>query len=234
MKTLIFALGALVVVASEKCSKVDLHSPVVEMQTGPCFGFCPVYKLTVLHSGLVRYEGIRFTEKTGLDSFQLTAAELKGLKSKVNEVDLWQYPDVIKTEVVDAPFTTMSAFRVENVKTVKGSIDRPAPLLELEEMLKTLAEAHGFQVKRGVNPNEIAPDHRREVIVKLKPGINAGNWIKQFTDIKLRLVRRISEENIWRVAYDATEVEGKTLVDMLKTMDGVLEVQLNQQVQDRN
>lgn len=237
MKTLLFALSALTLIAAQKCRKDTAGndtSSLVELKTSGCFGFCPVFQLTVLNNGLVRYDGKQFVEKTGKDSFNLSADELKRLKAKVKEANLWQYPDKIKTEVADAPFATLTAFEKGKSKSVNGSIDRPAPLLELEAYLKDLAETHGLQVKRGVNPHDIPEANRREVIVKLKPDVNAGNWVRQVGEIKLQLVRRITSENIWLVAYDSKQIEEKELLDVLKNTKGVLEAQANQQVKDRN
>ncbi|MBV6439177.1 MAG: hypothetical protein DYG98_20485 [Haliscomenobacteraceae bacterium CHB4] len=237
MKTLLFFLSALAFFSAEKCKKKSPGgdaSNLVSLETGPCFGFCPVFKLEVLNNGFVRYNGERFVEKVGKDSFYLTRTELKQLKEKIQSVNLWQYPDMIKTDVVDAPFATLIAYEGEKSKTVRGSIDRPAPLLELEGLLKDLAEAHGLQLKRGINPNSPPSGTMKEVIVQLKPDVNAGNWVNQFTEFKLRLVRRISAENIWIVAFDPKQIEEKALIDVLKDMDGVVEVQTNMPAKDRN
>ncbi len=234
MKTILFAFMSLALLAAGKCGKHRDAGNLISIESGACFGFCPVFRLSVQKNGLVHYEGIRFTEKVGKDSFNLSGEELKRLKIKVMEANLWQYPDIIKTDLVDAPFVSLTAFEGEKSKTVKGTIDRPAPLLELEGLLKDLAEAHGFQVKRGVNPNEISDRSGREVIVRLKPELNAGNWAAQFTDIKVRLVRRLSEDNIWLLMYDGAEVDEKTLIGMLKKTDGVVDVQPNKKVQERN
>ena len=237
MRTTILLLVSLSLISAQKCKKTSSggsSSPLVEMHTGACFGYCPVFTLTALNNGLVRYNGERFVEKIGKDSFNLSAEELKKLQTKVKEVNLWQYPDMIKTDVVDAPFVTLTAFDGDKSKSVRGSFDRPAPLLELEGLLKDLAEAHGFEVKRGVNPNNIPETNRREVIVKLKPELNAGNWIRQISEFRLQLVRRVSAENIWRVAYDTKQIDEKAVIEMLKNTDGVLDVQPNNKAEERN
>ncbi|MFN0014401.1 MAG: DUF6438 domain-containing protein [Saprospiraceae bacterium] len=124
--------------------------PLVELQTGGCFGYCPVVRLAVRHDGWVAYEGKQFAERQGLDSFRLTAEEVKRLSTLVRKANVWQYPDRIESEVVDAPWSTLTVFREGATKSVLGSIDRPKSLLELENTIKNLAEAHGFQVKQGV------------------------------------------------------------------------------------
>ncbi len=234
MKTILITLVSIVLLAAGKCNKTEDTTNLVDLQTSGCFGFCPVFKLSALNNGLVRYEGLRYAEKMGKDSFRLTQEELKSLQAKVKETNLWQYPELIKSEVMDAPYATLTAYEGEKSKSVRGSIDRPVPLLELEALMTSLAEAHGFQVKRGVNPNDVPQKTKKEVIVKLKPEINAGNWIARFTDIKLQLLQRQSAENIWVIAYDSAQIEEKALIDRLKGTDGVLEVQANMQVKDRN
>jgi len=197
------------------------RAPFVELKSGACFGFCPVFRLTVRNNGLVAYEGIRFAEKIGLDSFQLTRAEMAGLREKVEQVNLWQYPERIETQVADAPFATLTVFRDSQSKSVSGSIDRPAPLLELENLLKELAEKHGFQVTRGVNPDDIPANRRQEVIVTLQPEINAGNWIHEFKEYRFQLVRRMSSENIWLVAYDPEQIKEDAVLKLFKNSKGV-------------
>ena len=237
MKLTVLALLACLSLFACKTQKNNALAPgvpFVGLQTGGCFGYCPVFKLTATTSGLVRYEGERFVEKEGRDSFLLTPAELTQLRSKVTAVNLWQYPDRIESDIQDAPSATLTAYDGTRSKSVSGSIDRPAPLLELENMLKDLAEVHGLQVKRGVNPNAVPEATKKELIVKLRPELNAGNWIGQFSDIRLRLVRRISAENIWVVAYDSKEIEEKSIIELLKNTDGAVEVQVNAKVQERN
>lgn len=208
-------------------------APLVELRTGGCFGYCPTIRLTVHQNGFTEYEGIHFAQKMGLDSFRLTKAEARELRKKVEQVNLWQYPDRIKSEVADAPFMTLTAFKGAVSKSVVGSIDRPAPLLELEKQIKDLAEAHGYEVVRGVNPKEIPANRRREVLVKLQPEANAGNWIRQFSEFSFQLVRRVSQENLWIVAYDPEQVTEKAVIALFKGTPEVLEAQSNKPVQDR-
>ncbi|MCC6459554.1 MAG: hypothetical protein IT260_03720 [Saprospiraceae bacterium] len=228
----LLALSALLSCKGGQKAAAD-RTVLVELQTGACFGFCPVVRLTVHNDGFVEYEGTRFAEIIGRDSFVLSADETKGLREQVLAANLWQYPDRIPSEVVDAPSATLSVYKAGQAKSVRGSIDRPEPLLRLESKIKDLAEAHGFQVKRGVNPNLPPPNSRSEVIVKLKPPVNAGNWIRQFTEFKFQLIRRLSAENIWIVAYDPKQVSETAVLELFKKSSDVLEVQTNRAVQDR-
>lgn len=201
--------------------------PLIELKTGACFGYCPVIRLTVRQNRLVEYEGLHFAERMGRDSFRLTKAEYRQLRQLVRDTKLWQYPDRIHSDVVDAPTATLIVFDGKQSKMVSGSIDRPQPLLRLENQIKDLAEAHGFNVRHGLNPKEPPLSRRLELVVVLKPELNAGNWIRQFSDYRLLLIRRMSEENAWIVAYDPEQIDEKKLIDLFKKTDGVLDAKPN-------
>ncbi len=221
--TLIFAI--LAQLGCQTGNNIHGSAPLVELRTGGCFGYCPIIRLTVRHDGWVEYAGGQFAERQGLDSFRLTGQEIKQLRRDVQKANLWQYPDKIESQVVDAPWSTLIVYRDGVSKSVLGSMDRPAPLLELENAIKNLAEAHGFQVKQGVNPKEPPAGTRREVTVTLRSDLNAGNWIAQFKDVRLLLIRRVSAENKWIVAFDPAEISEKGLIELFRSTAGVLGVQ---------
>jgi hypothetical protein len=99
--------------------------------------------------------------------------------------------------------------------------------LDLEKLLQNTAEAHGLKVLKGVNPNDIPESQRREVVVLLKPEVNAGNWARQFTGAKIQLLRRTGEENRWLVGYDPNEIDETSLLELLRTSEGALEATPN-------
>ena len=212
----------------------DLTIPLVELETGACFGFCPIYKLTVYPDGRAVYTGKQFVEREGEFAFQLTPEELKSLKKTVTDVNLWQYPERIPSQIADAPGATLRVFNEDGPKSVSGSIDRPKPLLELEEQIKAIGSAHGLELRRGVNPRDPARANRREVIVLLDDAANAGNWITRFDDLKLQLVRRLGEPNQWVVAYDAGQITEAQLIERFKSTPEVKTVQPNRSTQERN
>lgn len=205
------------------------------LETSGCFGWCPVYKLSFHTDGKVVYEGLRSVEKMGRAEIMLTKAETKELKAAVERTNLWQYPDKIESNVVDAPGATLIAHRRAETKRVYGTVDRPKPLLDLQNLMKSMVERYGYELTRGVNPNDPAPNApKAELIVKLKKDVNAGNWLLKFEELKLKLVRRIAADNTWLVSYDPEEIAEKSLIDLIKGTEGVLEVQPNKAVQERN
>jgi len=208
---------------------------LVSLQTHGCFGYCPMFTVTLWDNGRLDYLGDRFVEKAGTDTIFVTAEELVRLKTAIESTNLWQYPENIPTQIADAPSATLTAFRSDGTShRVKGSMDRPQSIVELQKMLQNIAEAHGLKVNKGVNPNEIVPEQRREVIVLLKPEVNAGNWITQFTDLKLQLLRRTGTENRWLVGFDPKQIDEKTLLERLRKSDGALEATPNRRSEERD
>ncbi len=236
MKYLLFLLIPLLATQcpQKKAPAAADHLPFGQLEMGPCFGYCPVYRLSFHNDGWMVYEGKRFVEKTGLDSVRISAEELAGLREKLAAVDLWQYPDRIPTNLADAPYGTLTAWKNGASKSVAGTIDRPEPLLSLEKMMIDIGTAHGFELKKGVNPNRPPAKDRPELLVKFKPDANAGNVLGQITELDVRLVRRTGPENIWVVSYDPAQIKAKDLIALVKTLEGVEEAQENGKAEERH
>ncbi len=226
MKILLFLLGSISLAAVRKCEGTTNHAdkskPLVQLETFGCRGFCPTYKLVISNEGMVTYEGIRNMVKMGLDTVELTVGEFKRLRAALKEVNLWQYPERFESQIADAPTAALTVFDVEKSHKITGAIERPKPVLAFEALLKDLAEAHGLKVKEGVNPYQ-PPANQQEVTVKFKPEINPGNFMMQFEEIRLRIVRRVSAENVWIIGYNPDQISEEQLTDMLIGMEGVLE-----------
>jgi Domain of unknown function (DUF6438) len=211
------------------------NEPLIELTTHGCRGWCPVYKLIFRQNGTVDYEGIRSVTVIGAAKITLSKSEYEALQKKVKETDLWQYPDLIESDVADAPSATMTVYRGSESKSVSGTMDRPKPLLVLEAFMQNLAEKHDIPVKKGVDPNAAPHASRAEIILKLDKTIDAGTWIEQFEDLNLRLVKRISpDNNLWRVSYDPKEINETALIDLFKKTAGALEAQPNKAVEERH
>ena len=209
---------------------------LIALETTPCRGFCPVFRLDFRNDGYVDYEGIRFVRKMGKSSFQLTEKELTALQQLLKTTNLWQYPESFPVTIVDAPGALITVHRDTETKTIRGSVERPEPIRKVEAHLKTLAEAHGYNLE-SLDPNAI-PDGAptTELLVKLKPAVNAGNWLRDINDgskTNLRLVRRVSSDNIWLVAFDSGQFKKEDVLLLVKSNSDVLEAQYNKEAQER-
>jgi len=80
MKSSLFALGAAVFLSgcvTMPDGPVAIESDAIAYETGPCFGACPVYKVSVSPDGRGTFEGRRFTAVTGERPFRVTPAQYR-------------------------------------------------------------------------------------------------------------------------------------------------------------
>ena len=61
----------------------DRTADSISYETGPCFGACPVYRLTVQRDGAAVFEGIRFTKVQGRREFRLSPARYRAFASRL-------------------------------------------------------------------------------------------------------------------------------------------------------
>ena len=62
---------------------VPIEGASITYETGPCFGRCPVYAITVRPDGTGTFEGKRFTAVTGARSFTLSRAEYDAFAARL-------------------------------------------------------------------------------------------------------------------------------------------------------
>lgn len=79
-----FGLSACTTVDSSRGSPpIALESETIRYETGPCFGTCPVYAVTITPDGKGTFEGKRFTEVTGIRTFQVTPEAYRAFAGKL-------------------------------------------------------------------------------------------------------------------------------------------------------
>lgn len=75
---------ALAACATVPATGADLES--ISYETGPCFGACPVYRVTVRADGSGTFEGRRFTAAEGERAFRATPAQFGALAAHLAPV----------------------------------------------------------------------------------------------------------------------------------------------------
>ena len=220
---------------AKKTAEKAETGPVAMLETGACRGFCPIVKLTFNSDGSVDYEGIRFVKKIGKDRFQLSKNETADLKTKAKNLNFWQYQDLYKSNVMDLPSATVTIWDGRKKKSVTGTVGRPQAVQDFQNYLSGLATVHGFPVAAYNPDDEIDEKIAKSIIVELKPEVNPGNWVMQFQDIKIRLVRRLApDRNLWLVNFNPNEIDQESLILLVKSSKDVVEAQANAEVKDRN
>ncbi len=76
MKTAALLLAALPILSAAAPPPATPVQTII-YETGPCFGACPVYRLTINSNGSGTFEGRRFTAVTGSRAFRFTPAQYR-------------------------------------------------------------------------------------------------------------------------------------------------------------
>ena len=81
---LAFALWAVASSAPAKAPGTPIQT--ITYETGPCFGRCPVYRVTIDSDGSGRFEGIRFTAVRGVRRFRASPAQYQAFARQLEPV----------------------------------------------------------------------------------------------------------------------------------------------------
>lgn len=81
--TTIAALMLLAGCATTGTAEPPQTAETIRYETGPCFGACPVYAVTVSSNGMGTFEGKRFTAATGERAFAVTPAQFADFRKRL-------------------------------------------------------------------------------------------------------------------------------------------------------
>jgi hypothetical protein len=120
---------------------MSLEDLEITMQRTACFGFCPVYALTVRGDGTVTYDGQRFVEVEGIQTSAVSEDQLRELVRRFDEIDFFSLEDDYACLATDLPSTITSISVEGRTKTVRRCSwsDAPASLQNLENEIDEVA-----------------------------------------------------------------------------------------------
>jgi hypothetical protein len=80
-------LGAAVVAVGTAAPSAARPAPEsITYETGPCFGSCPIYKVTVRSDGTGIFEGINFTAVRGIRNFRMTPRQYRAFAAYLSPI----------------------------------------------------------------------------------------------------------------------------------------------------
>jgi hypothetical protein len=205
---------------------------LVRYENTGCSGYCPVFKINFLADGTMEYQGGRFSAKTGNHSVRLTADEFSQLQNAVRRSNVWDYPNRLPNPAQDGSLRIFTVYEQNKRHTVKGSGALPESLTALEQVVQSIAEAHGFEVKKGVDPTDLA-NLTGEISVRFNPGVNVESFCLQFMEFTVRPIRQGSESDVWILGYLPSEITEDLMLQLMGGMEGVTEVKSNKAANDR-
>jgi hypothetical protein len=124
-------------------------APVVTLERTPCFGSCPVYRVTISRSGLVRYEGKRFVADSGLDTARISSDSVAGLLSELQKGGYFEFDEryvsgapacgLYATDLPSAITSVDDGSRSKRIQHDHGCNEAPHALAGMENRIDQVA-----------------------------------------------------------------------------------------------
>lgn len=124
---------------------VDYSDLLITLQRDPCFGFCPVYKLSIRGDGTTTFEGEQHVAITGTQTGTISQADIASLVAEFERTEYFALnDDYMNYEMTDLPYTTTSITYNGKSKTVRhyhGDSTAPEKLTNLENTIDQIANS---------------------------------------------------------------------------------------------
>jgi hypothetical protein len=114
------------------------HEPLATLERTACFGFCPIYKVTIFRDGVVEYEGKQFVKIQGQAIGRLSAQQLAQLRELFRRNGYLQLASAYdRLNATDLPWAYTSYSPVpDQTKSIRhylGDWSAPPALTRVEE-----------------------------------------------------------------------------------------------------
>lgn len=115
--------------------------PVITLERTPCFGFCPVYTLTIYSDGTAVYNGKDFVEVTGEHTEIIGVEGVNSLVDAFLEAGYLEWEDAYTNrEMTDMPSAITSLTvdgQTKRIEHYYGDSSAPEALTDLEKLVDT-------------------------------------------------------------------------------------------------
>ena len=119
---------------------------LVSLKRTPCYGKCPMYRISIKDNGELVYEGKRFVERLGTYEALLTSVDVENIKKKVAEADYFILQDAYDVPISDFPTCVTSVNLDGKDKSIMNKQNAPAALISFEKYIDSLIE--GLELKK--------------------------------------------------------------------------------------
>ena len=228
-------------------TKFKSEDEVISLKKGPCqVNNCSVYNVTLYKNQYAVYEGITNVERFGLFYKKLTKEQLKDLTDRYDKANFTGFKDSYYISDPDLPVITMTYRSGKIVKSVKGSIDRPQEVLDLQRHLEKFAKSDGWILVKAYDENyshkpiEQKTPVKEEVIddqIIVEPASSGfmAQWLKKYPEYDIQLIKKISPNlNYWLISFNKQKISPKEMLSILKKDIDLKHVEFNKKVMPRD
>ncbi|HET7696969.1 MAG TPA: membrane dipeptidase [Vicinamibacterales bacterium] len=131
---------ALFPAAPAAAQSVPVQAPIaITLERTACFGFCPVYTVTLRDDGTVTYNGRQHVKVTGNHTWKIDPAAVRALAQEMQDEGFFDLQDEYRSLMTDHPtvFTTLSAGG--RSKRVLDYVAGPQKLKDFEAKIDQIA-----------------------------------------------------------------------------------------------
>jgi hypothetical protein len=126
---------------------------VITLTRGACFGFCPVYSVSITGDGQVTYVGRNFVNVTGEQHATVPASEVQALLRRFDAAHFASLQDEYRARVSDLPTYTVELQRNGVRKSVLDygglSAGMPQTVRELQDEIDRVAGTSRWVLRDG-------------------------------------------------------------------------------------
>jgi hypothetical protein len=226
-------------------TKFKSEDVVIGLNKGPCPGKCSVYNLNVYKNKYAVYEGLVNVEKFGLYAKKLSKADFMELTNTFESADFFSFKDEYPNADTNFPTIAMTYCNKKSSKSIKGSIDRPKKILELQRVLEKLAGSDGWTLVKAYEPKitRAADEERAEnrdpiidsqIIIEPGPNVFLAQWLKKYDQYDIQLIKKMSEEfNYWLITFNKQKISALDMMDILKKDTDLKFAEFNKKISPR-
>ena len=115
----------------------------ITLERTACFGSCPVYSVTIMEDGTVHYNGERFVDVTGEQTYELDPATVQTMVDAIAEAGYFEWDEAYDAMTVsDLPYIITSVTRdgeTHRINHYTGDGSAPLELSLLETWIDAMA-----------------------------------------------------------------------------------------------
>lgn len=135
--------GLLLIMLTNSCTSVQSVLPFpVSVSKEACKGKCPVYKIIILKSGEVDFEGVKNTKHTGRSKVLLSKKEFQELKQVYKTINLSKLKNSYDQRIYDLPQTVIK--NSNNSVSFKRNQSVPIELIKFVELLDEILKKNNL------------------------------------------------------------------------------------------
>ena len=124
---------------------INLDEVIITLERTACYGFCPVYTITIFGNGTVQYEGKEHVQTVGNQETEISEEKIRQIIREFERIDYFSLNDeYTERTITDAPSAITSITMNMETKTIKhyhGDFSAPEELTELEDKIDEIVNS---------------------------------------------------------------------------------------------